>query len=207
MKHRLLATTAVALAALVVPSAASAGARDRDRDGMPDKWEKRYGLNVKKNDAAKDRDRDGVRNIDEYRAGSNPRRADTDRDGVRDGDEQGGTVASFDQATGTLTINLFAGGTLTGKVDDSTKIECDHEDNDRSSSDSKRRHGADDGPGRSGDDNPGRSGDDNPGRGDGRGRGSCTVADLQPGAVVNEAEMNEGDDGPAGSFHEIELAR
>lgn len=47
--------------------------RDGDRDGMPDAWEKTYGLNP--DDAAdgrKDSDRDGYTNVEEYLNGTDP---------------------------------------------------------------------------------------------------------------------------------------
>ena len=66
----------VAFAAL---PAASAMAKS-DRDGMPDRWEKRHGLNVRINDATRDKDRDGLSNYGEYRSHTNPRKKDSDRD-------------------------------------------------------------------------------------------------------------------------------
>ncbi|MFI7603316.1 Midasin [Actinoplanes sp. NPDC049681] len=90
-----LAVTAAALGALPMASPALAGgkegsdrgraARDSDRDGMPDKWEKANGLNPHRNDAKGDADHDKLRNLAEYRAGTRPRKADTDRDGMPDG--------------------------------------------------------------------------------------------------------------------------
>jgi hypothetical protein len=66
-----------------------AGARpaDRDRDGLPDRWERRYQLSVSKRSARHDPDGDRLSNRAEYRARTNPRRGDTDRDGMRDGAE------------------------------------------------------------------------------------------------------------------------
>lgn len=78
---RLLAATAL----LLLLTASPALARDRDR--LPDRWEKRYGLNLEKNDADRDRDRDGLSNYGEYRSRTNPRKKDTDRDGRRDARE------------------------------------------------------------------------------------------------------------------------
>jgi len=68
---------------LVVPAAADARGADRDRDGMPDRWERKHHVAA----AKKDRDRDGLTNAFEYRAKTNPRKRDTDRDGIRDGRE------------------------------------------------------------------------------------------------------------------------
>jgi len=81
-------STTFALA--VVTASLTAGpalARTPDHDGMPDKWEKRHHLNVKKDDARRDPDRDGLSNYGEYRAHTNPRKKDSDHDGRRDGRE------------------------------------------------------------------------------------------------------------------------
>jgi Bacterial TSP3 repeat len=72
-----------ALVSLAVP-VASAAARDRDHDGLADRWERRYGLSLTRNSARADPDRDRLRNRREFRLRLNPRRADTDRDGLRD---------------------------------------------------------------------------------------------------------------------------
>jgi hypothetical protein len=57
---------------------------DRDRDGLPDRWEMRYDLPTSKKSAQGDPDRDGLRNLREYRVRTNPRRRDTDTDGYGD---------------------------------------------------------------------------------------------------------------------------
>jgi hypothetical protein len=88
MTHRTLKSTFFAvLIALALPSLAAAKQPDRDRDRMPDRWERKHKLSVKKNDAANDPDRDGLRNLAEYRSKTNPRKADSDRDGLLDGHE------------------------------------------------------------------------------------------------------------------------
>ena len=74
------------LAFLAAPLA-TAAARDRDHDGLSDKWEKRYRLSTAKRSAKGDPDHDGLRNRREFRLRTNPRRKDTDRDGLRDGRE------------------------------------------------------------------------------------------------------------------------
>jgi hypothetical protein len=45
---------------------------DCDGDGMACGWEKRYGLNIWKNDASLDLDEDTYTNLEEYNAGTNP---------------------------------------------------------------------------------------------------------------------------------------
>lgn len=51
-------------------------APDTDKDGLPDWFEKLYGLNPNLNDAALDPDGDGRTNLQEYNAGTNPVLAD-----------------------------------------------------------------------------------------------------------------------------------
>lgn len=47
--------------------------KDTDNDGMPDEWEKKYGLNPKDaGDAAQDLDKDGYTNIEEFLNGTDP---------------------------------------------------------------------------------------------------------------------------------------
>ncbi len=73
-----------------------ATAADRDRDGLADAFEKRYGVtdpNVRDSDhdgvidSAEDNDKDGLGNLGEQRFGTNPGVRDTDGDGVNDGRE------------------------------------------------------------------------------------------------------------------------
>ena len=68
---RLLTTFALLVAAAAL-TASPALARKHDHDRMPDRWEKRYHLNVKKDDSRRDRDRDGLSNYGEYRAHTEP---------------------------------------------------------------------------------------------------------------------------------------
>jgi hypothetical protein len=47
--------------------------KDSDGDGMPDKWERRYGLNPSDpSDANLDKDHDGYTNVEEYLNGTDP---------------------------------------------------------------------------------------------------------------------------------------
>jgi hypothetical protein len=86
MKKVLIGLTAVlALAALALPGVAAA--KDRDRDGLPDRWERRHDLSTKHNSSGRDPDRDRVDNRNEYREGTSPRDRDSDNDRKRDGVE------------------------------------------------------------------------------------------------------------------------
>ena len=58
---------------------------DDDGDGLPDAWEKRYGLNpLNASDAAADTDNDGLNNLTEYQRATNPTQIDSDNDGMAD---------------------------------------------------------------------------------------------------------------------------
>jgi hypothetical protein len=91
LKLCVLALAAVLLLAL--PAAASAKrhherTRDRNHDGLPDKWERHHHLSTKARGVGKaDPDRDGLNNRGEFRSRTNPRRADSDGDGVGDANE------------------------------------------------------------------------------------------------------------------------
>ena len=145
---------------------------DRNRDGLPDRWETRNHLSLRVNQASRDQDRDGANNSAEFAAGTNPRDSDTDNDGMRDGSEDVGTVTSF--ADGTLVITTgtgTSGGTpVSGKVTADTQIKCagdrhgdgnqgDDGDNAHSSSHGDQGQGGDGGDQGSGDDSQGDRGD------------------------------------------------
>lgn len=207
-----------ALALLAMPSLAAA--KDRNHDRIPDRWEKKHHLSLKVNQARKDQDRDGLRNRAEFLAGDNPRKADSNGDGVMDGEENAGTIVSFDEETGKLTIDLFGDENISGFVTEETEIKCEGSGSASVSSDgmSGDEEEAGDGEGGSesepGDDNGGEeeAGDDNGGEteeepGDdngGQGNGNCTAADLTPGAVVQEAELKV--EGGKAVFEKVELS-
>lgn len=196
---RALAVGAGMLATAVVAAApASAASKDRNHDSIPDRWEVRHGLSLDKNQARKDQDRDGLANRGEFRAKFDPQDSDTDDDTVEDGDEGAGTIDSFDTTdgtTGTLVINLFGGGTVTGLVTADTEIECDNDDGVEPDDES------DDGPDDDMDDDHGddrviHSDDDDDTE-------DCSAADLTHGTVVHEADLELTATGLV--FDEIEL--
>ncbi|OYT44811.1 hypothetical protein B6U90_04680 [Thermoplasmatales archaeon ex4484_6] len=79
-----LACLLILLSAL--PSGAQEEGADTDSDGMPDEWERTYGLNeTDPSDALEDPDGDGLINLDEYRYRVYPFDPDSDSDGMPDG--------------------------------------------------------------------------------------------------------------------------
>jgi hypothetical protein len=82
-----LVAAAGALALMLVAFGGTAVAKDRNHDRIPDKWEKRFHLSLKVDQANKDQDRDKVDNLNEFQEGTNPRDKDTDNDGKPDGRE------------------------------------------------------------------------------------------------------------------------
>ena len=75
---------AVIFCTYLAGGAAPASARDRDHDGLPDGWERKYHISTSKKSAKQDPDHDGLRNKREYRERTNPRKRDTDGDGYDD---------------------------------------------------------------------------------------------------------------------------
>jgi hypothetical protein len=219
-----------ALALLAMPSLAAA--KDRNHDHIPDRWEKKHHLSLKVNQARKDQDGDHLRNRAEFLAGDNPRKADTNGDGVMDGEENAGTIVSFDEATGKLTIDLFGEESISGFVTEETEIKCEGggasassdgmsgegEPGDDNGGEEQQAEEDNGGEEEAGDDNGGQgeeepgddngqeeeSGDDNGGDNPGPGNGNCTTADLTPGAVVQEAELKI-ENGKA-VFEKVELS-
>jgi hypothetical protein len=75
------------LIAYLAASATAGAPRDRDHDGLPDRWERKYHLSIASPSANRDPDRDRLTNRREMRRRTHPRRADTDHDHLRDGAE------------------------------------------------------------------------------------------------------------------------
>ena len=197
----LLATACAALLVVAATGSARSGS-DGNGDRIPDRWERAHHLNLKVNQAERDQDHDGLRNRAEYLAGTDPRNDDSDDDGTDDGHEGGGTVTSF--TGGVLTIHLFKGDDVKGRVDGRTEIECEHRSS-ASTTAVAARHGDDD-PGD--DDHHGGEGDDDNGEHHHRGRhhddrNACATTALTAGAVVREAELRTTSSGLV--FREIEL--
>jgi hypothetical protein len=242
LMKRTIALGCATLGLLIAGSTGAAAAKDRNHDSIPDRWEKRFHLSLKVDQADRDQDRDRVDNRNEFQEGTNPRDRDSDDDGIRDGkedrdrdglnnlnedrtanlpgdrdtdndgdrddDENAGVVASFDGTT--LIINLAGGGQVSGQVTASTEIECEDEDEiEDEMEDMNEARSSDEGGGDNsgpGSENSG-PGSENSGPGDDEGDDDedaddvCTTAELVPGAIVHEAEL-EG-----GIFREVELVR
>jgi hypothetical protein len=190
---------------------------DRNHDRIPDRWECRHHLSLKVNQANRDPDHDGLNNRGEFQAGDDPHNADTDNDGVNDGNEHAGTVQSFvadagSPNTGTLTIALAGGGSVSGKVTADTRCEVGADDSHPTASASHSESGDDHGDDHAGETNGGREGnqaeepdgDNNDGDHADEGERACTAADFTTGRTVHEADLKLVD-GQA-IFKEIELA-
>ena len=219
----LVAATAVALLATLLPAAATAHRRDRNHDRIPDKWERQHHLSLKVKQTRRDQDRDGLDNLREWRNHTDPRSRDSDDDGLDDGDEHGqdddedaGTVVSFDAETGLLVIRVARDGAeISGLVTPGTEIECEGPVTATASSPGPGSDGDGDdhdnsGPG-SGSSGPGSGGDDDDDEGDHDGdddgdddERDCGTAALVAGAVVHEAELILASDGRR-IWREVEL--
>ena len=179
----LIAGAVVFAASLVIVPLAAAGG-DRNRDRIPDRWEKRHHLSLAHNQAKRDQDHDGLNNMGEFQANLDPRDDDSDDDGIEDGDENAGKITSFQN--GVLTITLAGGGSLTATVAGDTEVECD---DDAKASTSTRDHGGDDSDDEheNGDHEDGdREDGDDDNRGD---DGNCGTEALTVNRTVKEAEL------------------
>src|SRR2546429_4862305 len=87
MATRTLTIAAAALALLILPQAALAKRGDRNHGRIPDRWERHFGIALKKGAAKGDPDRDGLTNRGEFLSHTNPKVADTNHNGIRDASE------------------------------------------------------------------------------------------------------------------------
>ena len=231
MRRMMIVGLAAALAAglMLMPAGSSARGKhkhkscprsarvDRNHDRIPDRWECRHKLSLKVNQAKLDPDHDGLNNRGEFEAGDDPHKADTDNDGVNDGNEHAGTIQSFvadsgSPNTGTLTIALAGGGSVSAKVTSDSRCEVptttptartsdngEHGDDHRGD----RGHETTPAPGREDNEADEPNGDNNDGDHANEGERPCTAADFTTGRTVNEADLKLAD-GQA-IFKEIEL--
>lgn len=93
MRKILLGTRSLMIAVLACASllvfvaVATAVSGDRNKDGIPDRWEKKHHLSTSQNQANRDQDRDHVRNLCEYQSSMDPRDRNSDGDKRADGRE------------------------------------------------------------------------------------------------------------------------
>lgn len=193
-----IAALALSLAAMAAISAA----KDRNGDGLPDRWERSNDLSLQVNQAHRDQDGDQLRNRGEYKAGTDPRDEDTDGDGIADGDEGAGTITEWDPDTGELTVGLFGGKSVTGTVTDETQIECRNDDATEPDDPATEAGRFASGDGQAGGGPPPHGGPDQAGEHDCDGS-NCSVDDLAVDGVVSEASLRLTSDGLV--FVEIEL--
>lgn len=99
------------------------------------------------------------------------------------GPRAAGTIESFDNESGELTIALGEGGTISALVVRRTHIRCGRDDH-GAKHQRRARRGADDPATHDAGDNNGGAEGGNNGR-----RGHCNVDDLVPGATVMKAEI------------------
>jgi len=79
---------------------------DSDSDGMPDRWEHLFGLDVLVDDSALDEEGDGLINLEEYALGASPISDDMDGDGVTDQQElANGTSPSINNQARSIIVD------------------------------------------------------------------------------------------------------
>jgi hypothetical protein len=229
-KTRVITFTVASLGAMLL-IASSAAAKDRNRDGIPDRWEKKFDLSLKVDQANKDQDRDKVDNLNEFQEGTNPRDRDTDNDGIRDGredrdhdglnnrdedasanmpddpDTDNDGIEDGEEVVGT--IASFQDPVLTidllGGGSVTGNVTADTRIECRTEDEQENQNEVEHHAVASHDENEGPgSGDEGPGsdnEGPGNARDRCTTADLTTGTMVHEAEL-EGS-----TFEKIELIK
>jgi hypothetical protein len=214
---RLFSALALVLAAVLVPSVASAKPQPAAKAA---KWAKKNGLAGSWR--GKDADKDGLKNLNEFKLGTNPRKADSDRDGLKDGDEitvgddptdpdtdgdeikdgaeHAGVVTAFDGQT--LTIRQFKGGKLTAAL--AEDADCSTADDSGAGDEGDDGYVGDDSGDDQGDDDLGADAatvDDDEAEVDlgaedsaaGDDATGCDDAGIEKGAVVRSVELEDGD--------------
>ena len=193
---------------------------DRNHDRIPDRWECRHNLSLTVKQTKRDQDRDGLNNLGEFQAGDDPHKADSDNDGVKDGAEHSGKITSFvadtgSPNTGTLTIALDGGVSVTGKVTSATECKVqpavptavatrDGGSGDDNSGDNSGPGSTNSGDNR-GDDNENEpaENENEPAENENENEG-CTASQLSMNRVVREAELKITPSGAV--FDELKLA-
>ena len=100
---------------------------DRDKNGIPDTWQKTYHLGYGKKVAMKDQDRDGLTNAQEYQLKLNPTKSDSDRDGIKDGKEDADRDSLTNQQEYTAHLNpLKQDSDRDGVLDAQEDLDQDH---------------------------------------------------------------------------------
>lgn len=174
-KLGILMAALLAFAVLSVPGAATAS--DSNGDRIPDRWEKQHRLSLKVDQRLKDQDRDGLRNRGEWLSQTNPRDRDSDDDGISDRREKAGVISAYNAEAQTMTLTLFAGGEISGKFTDHTKVKCkDYPVTEPGAGVSRSERGDT------------RSNDDNQ-------SGNCSLTDLAEGVQVFKARISLSADG------------
>ena len=103
-------------------------------------------------------------------------------------------MTAFAPATGMLTITLFGGGEITGKVTADTSIECDHGDYTVKALAARDEQESDD---EEGEHNDGEHGDDEQGDDDEETDDGSVSDALQEGAIVQEAHLSSAARAPS----------
>ena len=224
------AAAAGALALLIAAFAGTAVAKDRNHDGIPDRWEKRFHLSLSVNQANRDQDRDGVDNLNEFMEGTNPRSTDSNHNGIPDGKEDSdhdGLNNHMEDVTANLpndrdtdndgdmdgaenagVIATFDGTTLTINLGGGHQVSGTVTSATEIKCENEQEQEAQDIEENSGsnaftseDSGSSEGGMNDDGGVSGDAEHVCTTNDLTPGTAVHDAELQNG------SFQEIDLVK
>ncbi len=169
-------------------TSAGAAGRDRDGDGMPNRWEVNHGLNANRANARGDKDHDGLRNIGEFRHRTDPTDVDSDDDGSDDVDEvrHNGTDPT-DADSDDDGIDDGNEDSDDDGIDDEDEDDADEVcDDDVTTEHGANRHSGDGECDEDDDDNSGPGGDDD----------DCTVDDTTTTTVAESSDDDCGIDAP-----------